>query len=197
MRGVRIPLSTVELLQACRSHERVNRVHFGVFSIDLLPTCSAYKKPFHLIVNCSPSTQPGSHWLSLYCSKDGTVEILDSLARGPPFDARLVHFAKKFGSVIRTNSHVLQDDASVACGLFALSHAHFRTAGMAFEAWLARFEKHDLKRNSRIVECDFIRHYAMRNAQAPTLPKQTFGKWVALCRADRARPESANHSPLS
>jgi len=182
-RGGRIPPSTPHLPRACRSHPRLGALHHGVYSMDALPLCDRHRRPLHLIVNTDESWRPGEHWLSIFCTKDGTVEVADSLALGPPFDARLLIFAKQFGGKIVYNTRALQDLTSVACGLFALSHAHFRAMGLSFETWLARFDSHDLAANTRRVQCDFIDIYANRNRLAPTLPRQTWRMWVARCRS--------------
>jgi len=182
MRDVNIPLSTLDLVQACRSHPRLGRIHFGTFSMDNLPQCKTFKKPLHLIVNTDGSGQPGQHWLGVYCSHHGDVEVMDSLASGPPYDPRLARFIRQFGGKITHNTHALQDTSSVACGLFCLSHAHYRAMGLSFGTWLARFDALDLHGNTRLVQCDFVTLFANRSALSPTLPRQTWLMWVALCR---------------
>jgi hypothetical protein len=55
----------------------------GVFPSDVLPNIVGVK-PFKMIINLDPSTQPGSHWVAVYRHVNGHGYYFDTFGHPPP-----------------------------------------------------------------------------------------------------------------
>lgn len=184
MKDLVSPLSTVDVEAICRAHPVLARVHYGTFPMDMLPADKDFKRPVHFCVNTDPSTLPGQHWISIYSEGKRHAEVMNSLGGPPLKDPRLTAFLARLahGNKAVTNTQTLQDGQSVACGLYVLSHAFFRAAGMPFRTWLARFAPQNLTANTRRVQCDFIKRYGHRGWLTPAVPRATWVRWMrAAC----------------
>ena len=62
----------------------VNGVRWlGVFASDELPDVTREKRPWCLILNTDPKDLPGTHWLALYATQSGRIELFDSFGLSP------------------------------------------------------------------------------------------------------------------
>ena len=55
----------------------------GVFARDELPDVSREIRPWCLILNTDPKDKPGTHWLALFASRNGPLEVFDSFGLPP------------------------------------------------------------------------------------------------------------------
>lgn len=93
----------------------------GVFSIDTFPS---EMSPFTgAVLNLDVSTGTGTHWVGIF--KSVILEYFDPLAQRPP--PRLA-----YRGPILYNKKRIQDEASIACGSFAVDFVKRRLKGEDF-----------------------------------------------------------------
>ncbi len=188
MESLRQPLSTIDIIRACKNHPKLRNIHIGTFPIDLLPKTPVNRFPSHLCFNHGDSSTPGFHWSSLLI-EDGSIEICDSTGREPQ-DKRLFKYLDLYKNArIWFNRVPLQDERSFTCGFFVLSHAHFRTRGVTRERWLQMFSRTNLLKNDDIVLCHFLTYFTATNT---FIPGSDVSMWRRqTCRAPIAFPAHA------
>lgn len=131
----------------------------GTFAQNELIKIRHIQLPFSLIVNIDYSDQPGSHWLSIYVSKN-VVEIFDSLGFDPKFYLNSNHFILQFIDKYKFNrtlsiSPVLQPLSSTLCGIYCIYFILMRQF-YTFEQCLSRFGSNHSRNDQRLLH--FFKH---------------------------------------
>ncbi len=88
----------------------------GVFPSDKIPT--KVKGPCSMVVNTDPSTNPGSHWVAIFITRDSTAEYFDSYGQ-PPDVAEISSFLNKY-NVGHYNRKHIQGPFSSVCGHYCI-----------------------------------------------------------------------------
>jgi hypothetical protein len=167
MKDYRSPLTTLDIEDAARAHPLMYRVHAGTFSLDALPSLGLTGRPHHIVYNTSPSTESGSHWISIWLASDTTAEVMDSLGNRPT-QPEVLSFLRRHASRAVFNASQIQSWTSNTCGLYCLSHGLARCRGRSFAEWLSRFSEctHE---NDRMMQCEFMRELALPSLFTPRL----------------------------
>lgn len=124
------------------------RIFKGVFACNQLP--AVFSLPALFIINLSPSSQPGSHWVSLYITARGTAFFFDSFGL-PPRNIDILRFVKLHSKKLIHNKKQLQHLSSIKCGRFACVFvvSVLRVGGV--KLFFDKFSK-NLKINDIVVE---------------------------------------------
>lgn len=189
MKDYRSPLTTLDLLAVARAHPVLSRYHAGTYPLDALSQLTVSGRPRHLIYNASPSTSPGSHWISMWLAPDLSIEVMDSLGQRPT-STHVMDFLRRHANRATYLSRRVQDlgGSSNACGLYCLSHGIARARGETLTTWLAQFSD-CTPDNDRRMNCEFMRDLAI-----PTLFVPRLRNWQRAlrqaCRPVRCRVSS-------
>lgn len=167
MKTYESPLTTLDLLAVARANPTLRRVHAGTYPLDALPTLLITGRPRHILYNASPSTDRGTHWLSIWLSNDTTAEVMDSLGQRP-ISPEVLSFLRRHASRSVYSTQKIQDISSNACGLYCLSHGLARARGYSFTHWLSRFSDCPAN-NDQIVYCEFMTQLAFPSLFTPRL----------------------------
>ena len=89
----------------------------GVFARDELPDLSSYIRPWCLILNTDPKDQPGIHWLALYETIAGGIELFDSFGLSPRI------YSLDFLDPLHM-SFFLQSFSSFVCGHYCIVYIY-------------------------------------------------------------------------
>lgn len=140
-------MNTVSINQFVKPFQR-KRIFKGVFASNQLP--SNFSLPALFIVNLSPSSQPGTHWISLYIDKMGTALYFDSFGL-PPRNTIILRFLKMHSKKSMYNKKQVQHLSSIKCGRFACVFAVSVLRDIDLSPFFARFSN-NLKINDIVVE---------------------------------------------
>lgn len=88
----------------------------GVFACDRLP--ALFTLPALFIINLPPSSQSGSHWVSLHIDEEGLAFYFDSFGM-PPTSPDILKFLRLHSKKSIHNKKQLQHLSSIKCGRFA------------------------------------------------------------------------------
>lgn len=124
------------------------RIFKGVFASDQLPT--AFSLPALFIINLSPSSQSGSHWVSLHIDDEGFAFYFDSFGI-PPRNFNILRFMKLHSKKYIYNEKQLQHLSSIKCGRFACVFVISVLRDNGFKQLLDKFSN-NLKINDIIIE---------------------------------------------
>lgn len=111
-------MNTIELREFL-SKFQTNHVFKGVFACDMLP--KKVSLPAAFIINLSPISEPGIHWVSLYIDENGSGEYFDSYGLKPT-NKCILHFIKFHCKICSYNKRQLQHINSIMCGLYSASY---------------------------------------------------------------------------
>lgn len=130
----------------------------GVFACNQLP--NMFSLPALFIINLSPSSQPGSHWVSLYIDERGSAFYFDSFGM-PPRNSDIIRFMRLHSKKSVYNRKQLQHLSSIKCGRFACVFVISILRGAGFKSIFDKFSN-NLKINDIVIEglynyFDFIR----------------------------------------
>jgi hypothetical protein len=113
-------------------------IYKGVFSADHLP--NSFLLPAAFIVNLSPSTVPGSHWVSIFIDEDRNVEYFDSFGIEPQIPS-IISFMKRHGKNIFYTNQQLQHLSSKNCGKYAIVFLLFKMSKKPTSHFINLFNK--------------------------------------------------------
>lgn len=169
MKDYKSPLTTLDLLAVARAHPLLGRYHAGTYPLDALSQLTIAGRPRHVIYNASPSTSPGSHWISMWLASDLSVEVMDSLGQRPT-SPHVIAFLRRHAQRATYTARRVQDlsSASNACGLYCLSHGIARARGISLATWLEQFSD-CTPDNDRLMHCEFMRDLALPTLFVPRL----------------------------
>lgn len=125
-----------------------NSMFKGVFPCDSIP--KKFTLPAIFVINLSPHTESGSHWVSVYISSSRFGYYFDSF--GLPIRNRyILHFLKKHARRIDHNKKQLQHITSIKCGQFCCAFAVTILKNGSMSTFLNRFCK-NLYVNDLVIE---------------------------------------------
>jgi hypothetical protein len=122
-------MNTTKILEKIRNDKTLKNIFVGVFPIDCIP--DVYFLPCAFIVNLDPSDSPGSHWVSLYFSKQGVCEYFDSYGRRP--NRQLLEFISANAKSYIYNNICVQELWTTSCGQMCLYFLVWRCRGITFK----------------------------------------------------------------
>lgn len=140
-------MNTLMIKQFVRPFQR-GSVFKGVFACNQLPF--SFSLPALFIVNLSPSSQPGSHWVSIYIDEQGDALYFDSFGL-PPRNVDILRFLKLHSKKSMYNKKQVQHLSSIKCGRFACVFAVSILRNIDLKPFFARFSN-NLKINDIVVE---------------------------------------------
>ena len=168
MKDYTSPTTTLDLTAAAKAHPTLRRYHIGTFPLDALASLTVGGRPRHLIYNESPSTRPpGSHWVSVWLTKDFKAEIVNSLGR-QPLAPEVLSFVRRHSASAKYSDRQIQSWTSNVCGLYCLSHGLARARGQSLDSWMKQFTER-LADNDDLVQCEFMRELAIPSMFSPSL----------------------------
>lgn len=140
-------MNTLTITQFVRPFQQA-RIFKGVFACDQLP--ANFSLPALFIVNLSPRSQPGTHWVSIYIDGWGTAVYFDSFGM-PPRNIHILRFLKLHSKESKYNKKQVQHLSSIKCGRFACVFAVSMLRNIDLKPFFARFSK-NLKINDIVIE---------------------------------------------
>lgn len=120
----------------------------GVFACDQLP--AVFSLPALFIINLSPSSESGSHWVSLHIDEQGTAFYFDSFGMVPR-NVDILRFLKLHSKRSIHNKKQLQHLSSIKCGRFACVFVISILRGSGIKSVLDKFSN-NLKINDIVIE---------------------------------------------
>lgn len=115
-------MNTVGLTQFLNKFQS-NHVFKGVFACDMLP--NKISLPACFIINLSPISESGTHWVALYIDENGFGEYFDSYGLKPT-NKFILYFIKFHCKKYQYNKRQLQHINSKTCGLYAASYLAYK-----------------------------------------------------------------------
>jgi hypothetical protein len=118
-------MNTSQILAIARSDPILDQIMLGVFPSDMLPKITHV--PAALIVNLDPSTETGSHWVSLYFDK--RCEYFDSYGRKPEIlESYILANSLKY----TFNNKQVQSPLTSICGQMCIYLLIWRARGIPY-----------------------------------------------------------------
>lgn len=119
----------------------------GVFPADKI--VERWHKPCAFVFNLDNSTQPGSHWVSIYVTKNSDGFYFDSYGLLPTVPNH-IRVLRKNCRQLRYNTVQLQSESSKVCGQFCIMFLFFMCRGGTLFEFQNIFSS-NLKNNDRIA----------------------------------------------
>lgn len=107
-------MDTISIREFIDPHQRT-RIFKGVFPCDSLP--HSFTLPAAFVINLSPHDEPGTHWVALYISREGTAFYFDSFGLKPT-NNHIAAFIKMHAKSYKYNKRQIQHISSNKCGRF-------------------------------------------------------------------------------
>ena len=127
--------------------------HLGVLASDKVHDI---RSPGAYIINTDPSHLPGQHWIALFLSRNGFVEIFDSLGYHPHHYPFLKTYL--IGRRFNYNTNRWQNVGTATCGQFCLFYLYHRCRGWRLPQMTDFYWNSDIRRNENMVSL-FMSHY--------------------------------------
>lgn len=128
----------------------------GVYSSDCLPTFIP-KRPIVIISNVDSSSEPGSHWVAIYISKNDVSYFFDSYGLYP-VKIEFVNFLQKHSfNNWNFNKKRLQDIYTDVCGMYVCIFTLFVHNAINVNFFEQLFSN-DTVKNDALV-CDLFKRY--------------------------------------
>lgn len=124
----------------------------GVKAIDKIPHTIPIRH--FIIVNLSPSSHPGSHWIVLFRSHSKSLEVFNSLGFSNLNDVR-PYLKFNFSTELTYNNTAVQMSTSSSCGLYCIYFAIHRLLDLdqPFEEFLDEiFSSDKINNESRVAK---------------------------------------------
>jgi len=110
----------------------------GVFARNTLPR-EIKTRPFALICNTDLIQEPGTHWIAIYCDKNGIGEYFDSYGL-PPLYTEFEHFLyRNCPNGYMHNRIPLQCLDCVTCGEYCVAYVIFRLRNRSYADFISLF----------------------------------------------------------
>lgn len=127
---------------------RIPARNIFVVPADLLP--SSFRLPAGFIINLSPSTHPGTHWVSLWIDERGCATYFDSYGF-PPRTREIKSFIRLHCKKLISSPSQCQQLQSKVCGYYAACHLFYASQGVEVKIFLGKFCK-NLKLNDMLIK---------------------------------------------
>ena len=121
------------------------KIFKGVFSCDTIPLFGKNSR-FSVIVNLSPESQPGSHFIAIFVNKTRAY-YFDSLGL-PCINRDISNYLNQYSVISNINQFQCLD--SFFCGYYCMLFVILMERGMCFTKFRKLFSK-DCKNNDTIV----------------------------------------------
>lgn len=149
-------MDTFSITSVIKSYQRSN-IFKGVFPCDSLP--NQFSLPAIFVINLSPHTDPGSHWVAIYIASSKYVFYFDSF--GLPINNKYIaQFLTKHALRIVHNEKQLQHITSNKCGQFCCVFAISILKNCTIPSFMSKFCK-NLFVNDIVIENMF--NYLKKN----------------------------------
>lgn len=128
-------MDTITIRQYIKIYQK-DDIFKGVYPCDCLPT--TFKLPAAFVINLSTHDEPGTHWVALCISKNGTSFYFDSFGLKPT-NFYVQTFLNKHSKSLRYNSQQLQHISSNKCGQFCCVFVVAVLKNCSIDSFLRRF----------------------------------------------------------
>lgn len=128
-------MNAIEISKLITPSNRSN-VFKGVFACDNLP--SKVKLPAAFVINLSPITEPGSHWVALFIDDGGFCFYFDSFGL-PPKNKSIIIFIRLHAKKFNFNKMQVQHITSIKCGMFCCGFIITVISGKPIKSYLRKF----------------------------------------------------------
>lgn len=144
--------------------KRMNTKYFlGVYPSDKIPFSSIKQQPREkkvIIVNLDPSTEKGSHFVTLIFKKNKTMVYNDSFNMPLEWTDVLYEQLRKnmsgYDVVLKNNQYAVQDQSSSFCGFYALQRAMLEDPSFA-KVKISPFSKMKKNTNDKLVVDNIVK----------------------------------------
>lgn len=140
-------MDTISIHCAIKTFQRQN-IFKGVFPCDTLP--NKFSLPAIFVINLSPHTESGSHWVSAYISVNRIAFYFDSFGL-PIKNSYILRFLKKHAIRVTYNKNQLQHITSNKCGKFCCVFAITILKDYSISSFMNKFCK-NLFVNDIVIE---------------------------------------------
>jgi hypothetical protein len=142
-------MDTLQVENLLRADCKLSTIFDGVYASDLLPMfCGGGDTG--LVMNMDPSTQDGSHWVSIYI-QNGKGEYFDSYGMAPPLED-FVDFLQRNSRTWSYNKQELQSLDSMVCGHYCIWFLSERARGKSMQNIVQQFSETDTNWNDKLVK---------------------------------------------
>lgn len=117
-------------------NRKIGNYNIFVVPWDLLPR--SFKLPAGFIVNLSPSTHKGTHWIAISIDRQRRGFYFDSYGFKPTTPA-IKNFLEKYCRTYEYNPHQLQQETSDTCGKYAAMFLLAFFKGLSPEQFISDF----------------------------------------------------------
>lgn len=140
-------MDTISINNVVKPYQKYN-IFKGVFPCDSLP--KHFSLPAIFVINLSPRTEIGSHWVATYITSDRCAFYFDSFGL-PISNAYILHFINKHAKRITYNKNQLQHITSTKCGKFCCVFAITILKKCSISSFINKFSK-NLFVNDIVIE---------------------------------------------
>lgn len=140
-------MDTISIKHTIKPFQRQN-IFKGVYACDSLP--NQFSLPAIFVINLSPHTEGGSHWVSIYISVNRIAFYFDSFGL-PVRNSYIAQFLKKHAIRVTYNKTQLQHITSTKCGKFCCAFAIAILKNCSISSFMTKFCK-NLFVNDIVVE---------------------------------------------
>lgn len=140
-------MDSISIHCAIKPFQRQN-IFKGVFPCDSLP--NKFSLPAIFVINLSPHTESGSHWVAAYISVNKSAFYFDSFGL-PIRNSYILRFLKKHAIRVTYNKSQLQHVTSNKCGKFCCAFAISILEKCPISAFISKFCK-NLFVNDIVIE---------------------------------------------
>lgn len=128
-------MDTLSIINVIKPYQRYN-IFKGVFPCDLLP--KKFSLPAIFVINLSPHSEPGSHWIAIYITSMRHAFYFDSF--GFPVNNQYISlFLKKHANKINYNVKQLQHITSNKCGHFCCAFTISVLKNCSVSSFISKF----------------------------------------------------------
>ena len=140
-------MNTQQINTLVKSDYLAKQIFIGTYPSDNLP--KPLKYPFCIIANIDSSNKGGSHWVSLYISKNAQGEFFDSYGQQPskPFEIYLNKHCKNW----KSNTQRIQGILASTCGHYCILMVLMWSRGYNIKEVINRFDSKDCTSNDVVV----------------------------------------------
>jgi hypothetical protein len=179
-------LFSSEIDHILRSNEQTKKLYVGTFPCDLLKVQVVKTYPALYVGNLSPSTDSGSHWISVYLHSDRSADFFDTYARPlkkqHDINEFVVNNVRRDCAVNELTGASLQGNDSDVCGHWCVLFSDLRAQQVDFGRFLSMFEDERAGAFDQAVKRYVLNNYCLSNKCAPSEISCPFPKQKCVCK---------------